>query len=119
MDCIRQLRTLGVRIALDDFGTGFASFAYLQRYAFDKIKIDRSFVQGLPHDPSSRAIVSAVTVLGSQLGTTITAEGVETQIQFDALRQLGCVQVQGYLIGRPTSNPQAYLEQRQPLGKVA
>ena len=69
----------------------------------------------IEHIPS----LIAVTVLGSQLGTTITAEGVETQIQFDALRQLGCVQVQGYLIGRPTSNPQGYLEQRQPLGKVA
>jgi len=106
---IIQLRELGIRFALDDFGTGYASFRYLQRFAFDKIKIDQSFIRGLPHDPASRAIVSAVTVLGAQLGSVITAEGVETEAQFEALRQIGCTQAQGYLIGRPAAHPQEFL----------
>lgn len=119
MAIIGELRALGVRIAIDDFGTGFASFSYLQRYAFDTIKIDRSFVQGLADDRSSRAIISAVIVLGRQLGATITAEGVETEVQFNMLRQLGCMQVQGYLIGKPTSNPHTYLTRFKQIGKVA
>ncbi len=119
MASITELRALGVRIAIDDFGTGFASFVYLHRYAFDTIKIDRSFVNGLPDNRSSRAIISAVIVLGRQLGATITAEGVETEIQFATLKQLGCMQVQGYLIGRPTANPHKYLTDFNLIGKVA
>ncbi|WP_428332161.1 putative bifunctional diguanylate cyclase/phosphodiesterase [Novosphingobium sp.] len=110
MISFNRLKALGVRIALDDFGTGFASFTYLKRYAFDKIKIDRSFVSGLPQDASSRAIVSAVAVLGSQLGAVVTAEGVETNVQYEALERLGCMQVQGYLIGRPSADPYQYLQ---------
>jgi diguanylate cyclase (GGDEF)-like protein/PAS domain S-box-containing protein len=110
MQCIGQLRDLGVRIALDDFGTGFASFTYLQRFPFDKIKIDRSFVQGLPERQSSRAIVSAVAVLGRQLGSQVIAEGVENIAQLEALRELGCTGAQGYLIGRPSADPFDHLD---------
>ena len=98
---IHQLQSLGVRIALDDFGTGFASFAYLQRFPFNKIKIDRTFTSGLPNSPQSRAIISAVSVLGQQLGMIVTVEGVETAAQLAAVRQLGCQQAQGYHIGMP------------------
>ena len=106
---LRQLRDLGVRLALDDFGTGFASLAYLQRFPFDKIKIDRSFTIGLPGKQSSVAIISAVTALASQLGMITTAEGVETDEQLAMVTRLGCTQGQGYLIGKPSARPMEFL----------
>ena len=106
---LRQLRDLGVRLALDDFGTGFASLAYLQRFPFDKIKIDRSFTTGLPSKQSSVAIISAVTALASQLGMITTAEGVETEEQLAMVTRLGCTQGQGYLIGMPSARPMEFL----------
>ncbi|WP_176559771.1 putative bifunctional diguanylate cyclase/phosphodiesterase [Teichococcus rhizosphaerae] len=95
------LRALGVRIALDDFGTGFSSLGYLLRIRFDKIKIDRSFIAGLPGRVESKAIVSAVVGMGHSLGLSVTAEGVETAEQLEALRQLGCTDAQGYLFSPP------------------
>ena len=106
---LRQLRDLGVRLALDDFGTGFASLAYLQRFPFDKIKIDRSFIVGLPNKQSSVAIISAVTALANQLGMITTAEGVETEDQLEMVTALGCTQGQGYLIGKPSARPLEFL----------
>ena len=106
---LRQLRDLGVRLALDDFGTGFASLAYLQRFPFDKIKIDRSFIVGLPNKQSSVAIISAVTALANQLGMITTAEGVETEDQLEMVTALGCTQGQGYLIGKPSARPMEFL----------
>ncbi len=106
---IRSLRDLGVRIALDDFGTGYASLAYLQRFPFDKIKIDKSFTQGLPGDQACCAIITAVTALASQLGMVTTAEGVETAEQLQAVTALGCSEVQGFLIGHPVPDPVALL----------
>lgn len=94
------LREIGVSIAMDDFGTGFSSLGYLRRFPFDKIKIDRSFVQDLDN-PQTAAIVRAIVGLGARLGMTITAEGVETQEQLALVRIEGCSQAQGYLIGRP------------------
>jgi len=103
------LRDLGVRLALDDFGTGYASFAYLQRFAFDRLKLDRSFVEGLPEARTSRAIVASMVVLARELGAAVTAEGVETEAQIAALRELGCADVQGYLIGEPAADPFLWL----------
>jgi diguanylate cyclase (GGDEF)-like protein len=103
MRSLDRLRELGVQVALDDFGTGFASFAYLQKYSFDRIKIDRSFTSDLPGSAKSRAIVSAVSVLASQLDLTVTVEGVETPEQLAAVRQLGCHEAQGFLIGHPAN----------------
>ncbi len=100
---LKELRALGVRISLDDFGTGYSSLSHLQRFAFDKIKIDRSFVQGLAGDSDRQAIMRALAGLGSSLGIEIVAEGVETAEQLAQLRALGCSGVQGYLIGRPLS----------------
>src|SRR6185295_8155699 len=74
MQTLRQLRDMGLRIALDDFGTGFSSLAYLQSFPFSKIKIDRSFISGLPDSEESQAIVRAVIGLGQSLGLKVTAE---------------------------------------------
>ncbi|HET8997590.1 MAG TPA: EAL domain-containing protein [Acetobacteraceae bacterium] len=98
---LHQLRALGVRIALDDFGTGYASLSYLHRFPFDKIKIDQSFVCGLPGEAKASAIVRAVIGLGRSLGIAIAAEGVETTSQLESLRNEGCDEVQGFLLSRP------------------
>ena len=102
MDTLHLLRNLGVRTALDDFGTGFSSLSYLRRFPFDKLKIDRSFVQDISN-PSTAAIVRAIVALGLGLGMTITVEGVETADQIAAVRQHGCDEIQGYFFSRPLS----------------
>lgn len=98
---LHGLRELGVRISMDDFGTGYSSLSYLRSFPFDKIKIDQSFIQEVATRNDSMAIVRAVTGLGSSLGITTTAEGVETSEQLQALRGEGCTEVQGYLYSRP------------------
>ncbi len=98
--CLHRLRGLGVRIALDDFGTGYSSLSYLRRFPFQKIKIDRSFVAEI-HDADTAAIVQAIVCLGVRLGASITAEGVETAEQLERVREIGCTDVQGYLLGKP------------------
>jgi diguanylate cyclase (GGDEF)-like protein len=105
---LEELRNLGVRISMDDFGTGYSSLAYLQKFPFDKIKIDRSFVNELDR-PESIAIIRAVTGLGSSLGMKTIAEGVETEQQLQTLKVEGCTEVQGYLFSRPVPAAQAAL----------
>ena len=99
---LNALRDMGLRMALDDFGTGHASLSYLQRFRFDKIKIDRSFVERMVEDPISAAVVRAVTSLGADMGAVVVAEGVETEAQVTALRREGCHLFQGYRFGHPT-----------------
>jgi diguanylate cyclase (GGDEF)-like protein len=94
---LHQLRAIGVSIALDDFGTGYSSLSYLQRFPFDKIKIDRSFIRDVAQPGGSSTIIQAVVNIARSRDMTTTAEGVETQEQLDALRTLGCTQMQGYL----------------------
>jgi diguanylate cyclase (GGDEF)-like protein len=94
---LHQLRALGVRIALDDFGTGYSSLSYLQRFPFDKIKIDRCFVTGIADLPGSSSIIQAVLVIANARNMTTTAEGVETEQQKKLLRMLGCTEMQGFL----------------------
>jgi diguanylate cyclase (GGDEF)-like protein/PAS domain S-box-containing protein len=101
MEMLHRLKTLGIAIALDDFGTGYSSLSYLRSFPFDKIKIDRSFVADMESRADAAAIVRAVASLGSSLGMTTTAEGIETQAQLDRLRAEGCKEVQGYLLSRP------------------
>jgi len=98
---LHQLRELGVRISMDDFGTGYSSLSYLRRFPFDKIKIDRGFIAGLPDDHESVAIVGAVAGLASNLHMATAAEGVETEAQLETVRALGCTEMQGYLFSRP------------------
>jgi EAL domain-containing protein (putative c-di-GMP-specific phosphodiesterase class I) len=98
---LHALRALGVRIAMDDFGTGYCSLSYLRSFPFDKIKIDRSFIRDLCSNPDSQAIVRAIITLGSSLGITITAEGVETESEFETLRAEGCTQAQGFFFSLP------------------
>ena len=98
---LHQLRSLGVRISMDDFGTGYSSLNYLRSFPFDKIKIDRSFIQDLAENTDCEAIVRALTNLGASLGMVTTAEGVETKGQLEKLRLEGCTEVQGYYFSPP------------------
>ncbi|MFC4167480.1 putative bifunctional diguanylate cyclase/phosphodiesterase [Teichococcus aestuarii] len=98
---LQRLREIGVRIAMDDFGTGYSSLSYLHHFAFDKIKIDRSFVQRMAQDPNAKAVIRAVVNISQTLGIRALAEGVENAEQAELLRQEGCAEVQGYLFGRP------------------
>jgi EAL domain-containing protein (putative c-di-GMP-specific phosphodiesterase class I) len=98
---LRRLKSLGVKIAMDDFGTGYSSLSYLQKFPFDKIKIDRSFVSNVQSNPQSATIIRAVIGLGRGLNLPIVAEGVETQGELDFLTEEACDEIQGYLVGRP------------------
>ena len=100
---LMQLHDIGVHIAIDDFGTGHSSLAYLRRLPVHSLKIDRTFIAGLAHDPASRSIVKATIELGHALGLVVVAEGIEHQEELDAARELGCDQAQGYFIARPMS----------------
>jgi EAL domain-containing protein (putative c-di-GMP-specific phosphodiesterase class I) len=95
------LRDLGIGIAMDDFGTGYSSLNYLRRFPFSKVKIDRSFIEGLGKSGDCDAIVTAVTDLCETLGMTVLAEGVETEEQLRWLRSGNCSEAQGYLFSRP------------------
>ena len=97
LDMLHQLRKLGVRIALDDFGTGYSSLSYLQRFPFDKIKIDRAFIKDIAGPGASSSIVQAVVNIAAASDMTTTAEGVETEQQRNLLYILGCTEMQGYL----------------------
>jgi diguanylate cyclase (GGDEF)-like protein len=101
LEMLHALRAGGIRISLDDFGTGFSSLSYLRSFPFDKIKIDKSFIETLTDSTGSRAIVSAVIDLGRSLGIATTAEGVETGDQLDMLLRQGCSEVQGFLFSPP------------------
>ncbi|HMT13266.1 MAG TPA: EAL domain-containing protein [Aestuariivirga sp.] len=104
---LQRLRALGVLLSLDDFGTGYSSLSYLRRISFDKVKIDRSFVKYLPEDARDLSIVRAVVDIASNMGMSITAEGVETDEQSRCLLQQGCHQLQGYLFSKPVTLDEA------------
>ena len=103
LETLRQLHELGVRVAMDDFGTGYSSLAYLQKFPFNKIKIDGSFIKELSTKSESKAIVRAVTNLAETFHMITTAEGVETADQLNAVRELGCTEMQGYLFSKACS----------------
>jgi diguanylate cyclase (GGDEF)-like protein len=116
---LHQLRAIGVRIALDDFGTGYSSLSYLQRFPFDKIKIDRCFVNDIAEPDGSSCIVQAVVNIAAARHMTTTAEGVETLQQLELLRALGCAEMQGYLFS--PAKPAAEIRQlfnREPSAAV-
>ncbi len=109
LEILEKLHSLGVCLAIDDFGTGYSSLTYLHKFPFDNVKIDRTFIKSFFEDNSSKEIVRAVVDLGTNLGKHTIAEGVETEIQAEALLQMNCASMQGFLISRPV-NFQATLE---------
>jgi diguanylate cyclase (GGDEF)-like protein len=106
LDTIRALKDLGLRLVLDDFGTGFSALGYLQRFPFDQLKIDRSFVQNL-EDPATSAIVSSVISIADALGLAVVAEGIETEAQLATVHGLGCNFAQGFYFAKPMPADQA------------
>ncbi len=100
---LHQMDAMGIRISIDDFGTGYSSLAYLKQVPAYAVKIDRTFIDGLPHDGDDASIAQAVVALAHSLGLIAVAEGVETEAQFEHLKALGCDQAQGYLLGRPVA----------------
>ncbi len=98
---LSELKQLGISFSIDDFGTGYSSLGYLKRLPVDELKIDRSFIQDIPHDTSNMAIVEAVMAMASHLNFNVTAEGVETRQQLEFLQKQGCTFYQGYLASKP------------------
>jgi EAL domain-containing protein (putative c-di-GMP-specific phosphodiesterase class I) len=98
---LARLRDLGVALCMDDFGTGYSSLGYLHRFPIDELKIDRSFVTRMEHDPRNAQLVHAIVGLAQNLGVSVVAEGVETREQLDALRALHCEYAQGFLFSVP------------------
>ncbi|HHY48300.1 MAG TPA: EAL domain-containing protein, partial [Alphaproteobacteria bacterium] len=101
IDTLRELKGLGITLAIDDFGTGYSSLSYLKRLPVDRLKIDRSFVEGVPADHDDSAIVATILAMARNLGLAGIAEGVETEDQLGHLAAAGCDEYQGYLLGRP------------------
>ena len=104
---LHALKALGVGLAIDDFGTGYSSLAYLRKHPIDRLKIDRSFVTDLPHNPDAAAIVNAIVQMGQSLHLEILAEGVESTEQLQLLREMGCAMMQGFLVSAPLPAEQA------------
>lgn len=107
MAVLSELSRLGVSLSTDDFGTGYSSLSYLQRFPFDRLKIDRSFINEMGTNDTSAAIVKTILMLGDNLGIEVVAEGIETQQQLDSLLRLGCKLGQGYLFSRPVDGSKA------------
>ena len=116
---LNALRDAGVQIAVDDFGTGYSSMSYLKRMPLNNLKIDQSFVRGLPHDRDNHAIVMAVIALARNFGFRVTAEGVETREQAEVLKKMACDTLQGYYFSRPVPADEipALLGKRWPIGE--
>jgi EAL domain-containing protein (putative c-di-GMP-specific phosphodiesterase class I) len=100
-EVMKKLNRLGVRLAIDDFGTGHSSLAYLKQFPVHKVKVDRTFVQGVAESPVDSAIVRAIIDLANAMGISVVAEGVETKAQVAGLRMLGCPVGQGFYFSRP------------------
>lgn len=103
---LNKLKDLGVRFAIDDFGIGYSSLSYLTRLPIDTLKIDKTFVAGLPHGTRHRQVVNTILAMGRGLELTVVAEGVENKAQLQALREQGCMYAQGFFISRPMALPQ-------------
>lgn len=104
---LNELDRLGVNLSTDDFGTGYSSLSYLQRFPFERLKIDRSFIGAMDTDEKSAAIVKTILMLGENLGIEVVAEGIETVTQLEKLRSLGCATGQGYLFSKPIDSESA------------
>jgi EAL domain-containing protein (putative c-di-GMP-specific phosphodiesterase class I) len=107
LSVLSEIKALGISLSMDDFGTGYSSLAYLHQFPFERLKIDRSFVDKMDHDPKSEAIVRSILLLGKNLNMEVVAEGIESERQLELLRSLGCGHGQGFLFSRPLPPPQA------------
>jgi EAL domain-containing protein (putative c-di-GMP-specific phosphodiesterase class I) len=107
-EAIRALREAGFRLAIDDFGTGYSSLACLHEFSFDLLKIDRSFIQGLGQVADRAALVQTITAMARMLGFGVVAEGIETSVQLDLVRRLGCEYGQGFFFARPMPPEEAW-----------
>ena len=112
---LHELAGLGIGISIDDFGTGWASLTYLRQFPVHALKIDRSFVTGVDHDPNSATIVRSILALGAELELVVVAEGIETRAEARALEVLGCTTGQGFLFGRPVPAAEVDLTRMRPL----
>ena len=109
---LELLNKLGVRLSIDDFGMGYSSLAYLKRFPIDALKVDRSFIRDVPGDPEDTAIVEAILAMSRRLNIEVVAEGVETNVQLDFLRDNQCQRAQGWLFSK--SVPAATLRELLP-----
>jgi EAL domain-containing protein (putative c-di-GMP-specific phosphodiesterase class I) len=100
---LARLRENGIQIAIDDFGTGYSSLAYLRKLPVNVLKVDRTFLSGIPDDERDMAIVRTILAMARNLGLSVVAEGVETAAQLEFLRESGCEEVQGFLLAKPAS----------------
>jgi EAL domain-containing protein (putative c-di-GMP-specific phosphodiesterase class I) len=118
---LHQLSALGISISMDDFGVGYSSLGYLRKFAFNKIKIDRSFVGALGDNNESAAIVRTIATLGSNLGVESTAEGIETAVQLALVREAGCTAAQGFYFSppRPEADVFEIIATMNPISRVA
>ena len=103
LETLRRLRNMGIAVSMDDFGTGYSSLSYLQKFPFDKIKIDRCFMANISSSEESLAVIRAISGIGRALGLVVTAEGVETREQLDLIRAEGCTEMQGYFLSPPVT----------------
>jgi diguanylate cyclase len=117
VQCLREWKTLGIRVAVDDFGTGYCGLSYLSRLPVDRVKLDKSFVQRMPFDRKAAAIVRSVLALGEELEIAVLAEGIETELQCEMLAGLGCRQVQGDLLAPACPAGAAHALLMQPWGE--
>ena len=116
---LRELRDIGVSLAIDDFGTGYSSLGYLQRYPFDVLKIDRTFVSGLDQPGPNAEVAAAIIDLANRLDVRTVAEGIETEPELDTLIDLGCTCGQGYFLSRPTTPDDILARMRGERGLTA
>lgn len=110
VQAMNRLSDMGVTMAVDDFGTGYSSLSYLPSLPFRSLKIDRSFINELAHRPELKTMIRSLTMLAHNFGMKVIAEGVETREQLDLIEELGGDEIQGYLLGKPTNDPLAFIE---------
>jgi EAL domain-containing protein (putative c-di-GMP-specific phosphodiesterase class I) len=101
LDCINEIKKLGIKIAIDDFGTGYSSLSYLNDFPADMLKVDKSFIDRMNTNDSSKQYVAAIISIGHVMNFTVISEGVEQPDQLDTLRNIGCDYIQGFIWGRP------------------
>ncbi|WP_431067658.1 putative bifunctional diguanylate cyclase/phosphodiesterase [Methylotuvimicrobium sp.] len=113
LNILNELKKFGVQLSIDDFGTGYSSLLYLRQFPIDRLKIDRTFVANIAHNPNEAAIVVAIIAMAHSMGLEVIAEGVETKGQLSFLKMHGCNEAQGYLMGKPMSGPALFSRLQQ------